>query len=284
MKNLKNFGIALVAVMFLVSCSAPSEKSVTADDVEISGNANKYLKVVDGDYMFTNDGDDASISVKFELKSKPEGKICKDYMYGGLRINATGANGRIFDTGTYGFKADGDELTKLIDLINNGEVGDAKTFSFTWNYYGVSKDKGEPIFKEATSFEVIDDRSIILCSEKKEKEKEKVEEEKKSSSSSSSSNYSDNEDNKKERYSSSTGTENWDKVLDSYENYIDQYIKLLKKAENEDMDAMSEYAEMMEKATDLTEKLENADDELTTSQMSRFVKLQTKLATAASEL
>jgi len=281
MKKLKIFGIAIVAVMFLVSCSSPSEKAVTADGVEISGNANKYLKVVDGDYMFTNDGDDASISVKFELKSSPIGKICKDYMYGGLRINATGENGRIFDTGTYGFKADGNELTKLIDLINNGEVGDTKTVSFTWNYYGVSKDKGEPIFKEATSFEVIDDRSIILCSEKKEKEEEE-EDEKESLSSSSSSNYSDNDENKKERYSSSSETENWDKVLDSYENYIDQYIKLLKKAEDGDMDAMSEYTEMMEKATDLTEKMENADDEMSTSQMSRFVKLQNKLANAAA--
>jgi hypothetical protein len=41
---------------------------------------------------------------------------------------------------------------------------------------------------------------------------------------------------------------------------------------------------MMEKATDLAEKMENAGDELSTTQMAKFVKLQTKLANAAVEM
>lgn len=80
----------------------------------------------------------------------------------------------------------------------------------------------------------------------------------------------------------SKGSEKWDKILDSYEAYIDQYIKLQEKAQNGDMDAMSEYAEMMKKARDLDKKLENADDELSTNQMKRFSELQTKLANAAA--
>ena len=47
---------------------------------------------------------------------------------------------------------------------------------------------------------------------------------------------------------------------------------------------MTEYAKMMEKATDLAEKMENSDDDLSASQMTRFVKLQTKLANAAANL
>jgi hypothetical protein len=83
---------------------------------------------------------------------------------------------------------------------------------------------------------------------------------------------------------SNSGSEDWDAVLKSYENYIDQYIKLMKKAKNGDASAMTEYAAMMEKATDLAEKIESAGDELSTAQMNKFMQLQAKLANAAMEM
>ena len=73
-------------------------------------------------------------------------------------------------------------------------------------------------------------------------------------------------------------TKKWDETLDSYEKYIDQYIKLYKKAMTGDASALTEYASMMEKATEFAEKLEEAGDDLTTTQMNRFIKLQTKLS------
>lgn len=97
-------------------------------------------------------------------------------------------------------------------------------------------------------------------------------------SSSSSNNNSSSSSNK------SASSEDWDKVLKSYESYIDQYIKLMKKAKNGDMSAMTEYASMMEKASDLADKMNNAGDDLSTSQMAKFVKLQTKLANAAANM
>ncbi|WP_052180796.1 DUF6591 domain-containing protein [Alistipes sp. ZOR0009] len=79
-------------------------------------------------------------------------------------------------------------------------------------------------------------------------------------------------------------SENWDDVLNSYEEYIDQYIKLMKKANAGDMSAVSEYPAMMDKANELGEKLQNASTTLTTEQMSRFTELQTKLTNAATEM
>lgn len=79
-------------------------------------------------------------------------------------------------------------------------------------------------------------------------------------------------------------SENWDDVLNSYEEYIDQYIKLMKKANAGDMSAVSEYPAMMDKANELGEKLQNASTTLTTEQMSRFTKLQAKLTNAATEM
>jgi hypothetical protein len=52
----------------------------------------------------------------------------------------------------------------------------------------------------------------------------------------------------------------------------------------ENIKSLSEYASMMEKATDLSNKMSNAGDQLSTTQMSRFMKMQTKLANAAANL
>ena len=80
---------------------------------------------------------------------------------------------------------------------------------------------------------------------------------------------------------SSENSENWDAVLDSYENYVNQYIKLMKKAQAGDVSAVAEYASMMEKAEDLSNKLEKAEDSLSSAQLARYTKITQKLASAA---
>lgn len=77
-----------------------------------------------------------------------------------------------------------------------------------------------------------------------------------------------------------TSASEWDKVLDSYEKYIDQYAKLYKKAQAGDMSAMTEYASMLEKANDLSSKLNGAKSEMSVAQIARFTKLQSKLISA----
>lgn len=72
----------------------------------------------------------------------------------------------------------------------------------------------------------------------------------------------------------------WDSVLDEYEDYVDQYVKLYKKAMAGDMSAMSEYAGMLEKAQSLFSKLENAQGEMTAAQISRMNSIQMKMVNA----
>lgn len=81
--------------------------------------------------------------------------------------------------------------------------------------------------------------------------------------------------------SSATKSSEWDEVLDDYEKYIDQYIKLYKKATAGDMSAMTEYASMLEKAESLENKLKKAKNgTLTASQISRMAKIQNKMISA----
>ena len=68
----------------------------------------------------------------------------------------------------------------------------------------------------------------------------------------------------------SGNSEDWDALLDSYEEYVDSYISLLEKASDGDMSALSEYPRYLSEAQDMGEKLEKVTSELTPSQLSRF--------------
>lgn len=74
--------------------------------------------------------------------------------------------------------------------------------------------------------------------------------------------------------------DDWDKILNEYEKYVDQYIKTYKKAMNGDMTAMSEYVKLAEKAQKLADKLEKAEDEMTTAQLKRYAKITEKMQKA----
>lgn len=74
--------------------------------------------------------------------------------------------------------------------------------------------------------------------------------------------------------------DDWDKILNEYEKYVDQYIKTYKKAMSGDMTAMTEYVKLAEKAQKLAAKLENAEDEMTTAQLKRYAKITEKMSKA----
>lgn len=82
--------------------------------------------------------------------------------------------------------------------------------------------------------------------------------------------------------SSKNDSNEWDSVLDDYEKFVDKYIKLFKKAQNGDTSAITEYAECLEKAQSLQEKLENAKSNLTSKQVSRLTKIINKLSNAVT--
>lgn len=79
-----------------------------------------------------------------------------------------------------------------------------------------------------------------------------------------------------------TATNDWDKVLDAYENYVDRYIACLKRIAGGDMDAMPQYAKLLEKAEELGEQLENASGSMTTKQVNRYTRINKKMLEAAA--
>ena len=82
----------------------------------------------------------------------------------------------------------------------------------------------------------------------------------------------------------SSGSTSWDQLLASYEKYVDKYIAFMKKANNGDMSAMSEYPKFLQSAQDLSEKLQKAQGDLTPAQWSKYKKIQQKMINAAQNM
>ena len=77
-----------------------------------------------------------------------------------------------------------------------------------------------------------------------------------------------------------TSSNNWDALLDVYENYVDQYVKLYKKAMDGDMSAITEYVNLLEKAQKLSDQLDKAKGNMTKAQMDRYLRITNKMANA----
>ena len=108
-------------------------------------------------------------------------------------------------------------------------------------------------------------------------------EENKKGSSSSKSEVTDDDDDSSDDSSSafdSDSDEDWDAFLDEYEEYVDDYVALYKKAMNGDMDALSEYADVLQDAQDLNNKLSKAKGSMSSSQVARYTKITNKMVNA----
>lgn len=72
----------------------------------------------------------------------------------------------------------------------------------------------------------------------------------------------------------------WDSALNEYEQYMDEYIKFIKKSQAGDATAMLDAAELMSKAESTGKRLDEARDELTPKQIKKLTKIQNKMLTA----
>lgn len=83
--------------------------------------------------------------------------------------------------------------------------------------------------------------------------------------------------------SSSASSQDWDAMLDSYEEYVDKCISIAKKMAEGDMTAMTEYPALMSKAQEFCDKMENAKGSMSASQLARYTKLTEKMLKAAQK-
>lgn len=97
----------------------------------------------------------------------------------------------------------------------------------------------------------------------------------------------DNKANKKDNYSSDNETMDnvdFDEAIREYEDFVTRYVAVIKRVKNNDMSAMAEYTELMEKSESATRKLSSLQGQMTPEQVSKFVELQAKLTKMMTEV
>jgi len=65
---------------------------------------------------------------------------------------------------------------------------------------------------------------------------------------------------------------------------VDKYISYLKKASKGDMTALSEYPALMQKAQEFSDKMKNAQSNMSASQWAKYNKITMKMLEAAQEM
>lgn len=75
-----------------------------------------------------------------------------------------------------------------------------------------------------------------------------------------------------------------DDMLNEYEEFVNKYVSLAKKAAKGDMSAMKDYSSYMESAQSLGEKIQKCTANMNASQTKRYMDITNKMSKAASEI
>lgn len=89
-------------------------------------------------------------------------------------------------------------------------------------------------------------------------------------------------DDQETEVTTQSDNEDWDQMLDDYEAYVTEYVTLYKKAMKGDGDALTAYPELLEKAENLQNSMQEAEKNksLSGSQLKRMAKIQSKMLEA----
>lgn len=238
----KAFYFIAIGLASVVSSCGGGNKSesvkLTPEKLSVDGDLEDYLEIVDGEYTLSQE-----FGLKFSTKVEILNYMTEEELEGmkiQIHANILDESGMpIPSIGEMILSSNTDEIRKALEK-GSGEV--ILSFSVL-----ASSLEGANKFTLSTS----------LVESKK----------------GSSSNYSNDEDE------SEVNSSDIDRMLDDYEKYTDQAVKLFKKMNGGDPNAIEEYAEYTEKTQKLMESIDkiNKSDNMSPSQASRFVKIQTKM-------
>lgn len=272
------FALTAMAVN-LVSCGGKKESEENVENAEseelvltpettrIKGDLSDYFEVVEREYTPTNEwGTLVSVEVRrtdkeyaFSLDGvEPYGTYGSGVKgHAGFGIEILDAKGNVIDksaanAGGLSGMYSSDDMKEALKL----KPGETATVRWSFRF----DDKTPVKFRLSSAYEECSDRG--------------------------SDNDSDDSDDDSADVSSysSSGSEDWDDLLSSYEKYVDKYISYVKKAANGDMDALSEYPALMEQAQEFSEKMSNAQSDMSAAQWSRYMKITNKMNKAAQQM
>ncbi len=270
-QTLNLFTIAIIAIILTTSCGGGNkEKETTITTVSvkpkttvIKGDLGEYYQVVDKEYQIKFDANSISEKGIITVEVKRNDKT---FPFSVDKVSPMGISGGEDYNAGFGIEIFSDAGPEVIKSPSEGGMGGVYSHDDIKGLLNLKKD-------ETGFIRWSIEKSDILKTFQLTSVLQKVENSETSNNSSSS-----------DETISTSGSENWDQMLDDYEKYTNEYIKFYKQAMKGDASALSEYPEMMEKATNLSESMQNAqnDNQLSAKQINRMVKIQTKMLQAAS--
>ena len=283
----------ILAGLQLVGCSSSSSTneessnndsfSLSPSTTKISGPLGEYFEVVDREYTPGGSiGSDLNIELKRIKEGLPEpweegmaySKYSSDKGYKmEFTVEIRDENGNVLDKET---AYSSEEMEALANL------GVDETATIRVNIITIDKKKASK-FKVGSKFEYnegSDESSSDYSSSSSTSSSSDYSDDDNNDNSSSNS-YDEDDDSESSGLSSSSGSTDWDEVLDEYDRYVDKYGALARKAKRGDADALLEYTEYMQEANALNSKLMSAKGELSVSQAARMNRISMKMARAA---
>lgn len=265
--NLKRLmAIFSLCTIFLISCNGEkknekSEISVKPKSTTIKGDLGDYFEVVDKDYKIPVSETSFDQIITVEVRRKD-----KDFDFSTDKINPFGTNGGEEYHVGFGIELLGDNGPIQVSNATEGGMGGPYSSEDVSSLFKLKK--GETGYIRWTVDKTEGLKSFQLTSALQK------EDNKSSISDDSSEDSQDLVSN-----TTNSGSGNYDKMLDDYEQYVDQYVKFYQKAKGGDNSAMTEYPAMMEKAMNLQKSMERAqnDNDLSSTQVARMMRIQAKM-------
>ena len=175
-----------------------------------------------------------------------------------------------------GINTDEPKLKKFLQ----GEIGDVETFIFE------TDDRRVPTwFEIAVAFVPYYASTYLSVSKDASSDEESANDSSEGDlSNEDNESFNDNDmSTESDEYSTGRiGSEDWDALLVTYEEYTNQIISEIRKG-TDNMD-LSNYTNLIEKAQKLSDKMENAESSMSASQLTRFNKITLKLSQALQQM
>lgn len=279
---MKKFYFAWVAVVMavLTSCSGSNSKTISPTSTEFtSGELAKYVEIVDEPAELTYLEKDGAIPAQYirltvtlkKIKDGFENTDAHDIEITGLlavaMVNLVDKDGMEVQN----VSVQSENMLNLKKLLT-GKKGDTAEIIFEAEFH---TDEARKWFDEVERFTPYLTGDITVNSSLSY-----------NNMSDSTSDMEDNDDEEEnedsEAFSSDSDSKDWDGLLDSYKEYVDEYVSFFKKASNGDMDALSEYPSLLEKAQSLSDELSGAQGSMSSSQWSRYMRITNKMANVAA--
>ena len=261
--------VLILTAVIMQSCGSKSEYNIKPQATPVKGILGDYLQVKDGQFKLQkvkDDGSAWSVSIPLKRIKKPL-NACNHYNFSldltlfdskGQPITLDGGNFRANTSQVVGPKICGllqdDNTTEDFIVFTRGDESSTNTITLP---------------NDIASFTIGSEATYQGGGPAKTLEQDVSD---KSESASTS------ESNKE------VGNQDWDKLLKDYEVYTDKYIELMKKAKKNDVSAMGDYQDMLDKAEKLGKDLDKAQSKLSSDQLNKMMQIQTKLANAAMEM